>query len=280
MKSGKVMLTMLSLSVSSFVMGQDLPKPSPMSKVEQMVGLNKINIEYSRPSAKGRVVFGELVPFGENWRLGANASTKITLTEAITIEKTTIKPGTYAMYGIPSKDAMTVVFTSDLTKNGADDYEAKDEVCRVVVKAKENTYTETLTIETNNVTASSGTITIIWEKMRFDVPFTMNTDAIAERNIENAIKEGKELELVYYRAAAYYFDAKNDMKMANKYIEMSIKEKKMHSNVFMQARIAHAQGNVKEAIKLGTEALELANKAESKGWANYISGTLEDWKKK
>jgi hypothetical protein len=279
MNSGKVMLTVVSLSFGAFAFGQDLPKPSPMSKVEQMVGLNKISIEYSRPSAKGRVVFGELVPFGENWRLGANASTKITLTEPITIEKTTLKPGTYAMYGIPSKEAMTVVFSSDLTKTGADDYEAKDEVCRVEVKAKENTFTETLTIETNNVTASSGTISIIWEKTRFEVPFTMNTDAIAERNIESAIKEGKELEMVYYRSAAYYFDAKNDLKTANKYIEMSIKEKKMHSNVFMQARIMQANGKVKEAITLAEEALELANKAESKGWANYISGTIEEWKK-
>ncbi len=277
----KTVLTALSLSIGIMGMAQELPKPSPTSKVQQTVGLNKISIEYSRPSVKGRVIFGDVVPFDANWRLGANASTKITTSEQMMFEKNVLEPGTYAMYAIVSKDmTFTLVFSRDLEKTGADEYDAKDEVFRIKVKAKENPLTETLTIETNNITPNSGAITIAWEKMKVEIPFTLDTDKSAEKNIEAAIAEGKELEKVYYRAASYYFDSKGDMKKASEYVEKSIAIKPMHSSVFLQAQIMYKNGDEKKAIAKAEEAKKLALAADSKGWADYIGGTIEKWSKK
>lgn len=87
------------------------------------------------------------------------------------------------------------------------------------------------------------------------------------------------MDKVYYRAASYYFDAKNDLKTATKYVDLSLKENRMHSNLFLKAQILNKEGNKKEAIKLATEAKELALKADSKGWADYIGGSIEKWSK-
>ena len=81
---------------------QELPKPSPHSEVEQMVGLTTVSVDYSRPSAKGRTIFGDLVPFGKTWRTGANANTKVTFSSDVTVDGQTLKAGSYGLYTVPS----------------------------------------------------------------------------------------------------------------------------------------------------------------------------------
>ena len=106
----------LSLFISfSTGYGQRLNAPtlSPFNSMTQEVGLTKIQLEYSRPSAKGRIVFGKLVPYNKIWRTGANASTKITLLESVKIGSQYIDAGTYAIYTIPRKDFWTVIIHSN-----------------------------------------------------------------------------------------------------------------------------------------------------------------------
>jgi hypothetical protein len=281
MKTKKTILTALSLSIGILTFGQDLPKPSPSGKVQHTVGLNKIGVEYSRPSAKGRVIFGDLVAFDSNWRLGANASTKLTTSEQMMFGKNVLEPGTYAMYAIVSKDmTFTLIFSRDLEKSGADDYEAKDEIFRIKTNATENSFVETFTIDINNITTNSGSIVISWEKMKVEIPFTLDTDKTAQKNIDAAIAEGKDLDKVYYRTASYYFDAKGDIKKATEFVEKSIAIKPMHSNTFLLAQILYKNGDEKKAIIKAEEAKKMALAAESKGWADYIGETIEKWNKK
>ena len=91
--------------------GQRLKTPtlSPFSKISQQVGLTEVALQYSRPSAKGRVVFGELVPYDKVWRTGANAATRITFKEVAKIGGKTIQPGEYAIYTIPRKNRWTII---------------------------------------------------------------------------------------------------------------------------------------------------------------------------
>lgn len=94
------------------------PQPSPSQKIEQIVGLTKVTIEYSRPSMKGRKIFGDLVPYGQIWRTGANANTKITFDTDITIGNTTVKAGTYAIYTKPNKKTWEIMLYSDASNWG------------------------------------------------------------------------------------------------------------------------------------------------------------------
>ena len=79
------------------------PQPSPSSELEQMVGLTEIGVQYNRPSKRGRVIFGDLVPFGKIWRTGANSSTKISFSTDVEIDGNKIKEGTYSIFAIPDK---------------------------------------------------------------------------------------------------------------------------------------------------------------------------------
>ncbi len=82
------------------------PQASPISKVEQTVGLTNVEIEYSRPGSKGRTVFGELVPYGKLWRTGANANTTVAFSEDVTIDGKLLKKGKYALYTLPKKQTV------------------------------------------------------------------------------------------------------------------------------------------------------------------------------
>ena len=101
-----VYLTGLSLMFAQI----QTPQASPSSKIEQIVGLTKVNIEYSRPSMRGRVIMGDLVPYGAIWRTGANANTKITFSDDVKIGGGILKAGTYAIYSRPDKLTWDIYF--------------------------------------------------------------------------------------------------------------------------------------------------------------------------
>ncbi len=259
---------------------QELPVPSPLGEVGQKVGLTEVEIEYSRPSAKGRTIFGELVKYGEMWRLGANMATKLEISTPVTIGGKELEKGEYSMQAIPAESGdWTIIINSDAGLRGLSGYDEKKDVVRLTAKAIDNSYTETFTIGFDKLTANSAVIAIQWEKLKVEVPFKVKTEEIAKANIAAAIKEGKELDKVYASAASYFSDM-NDYKTALMYADKSLGVKKTHQAMFTKATILKANGDMKGAIKTGKEALELANKAESIGWANYIKGNIKAWESK
>ena len=171
-----------------------------------------------------------------------------------------------------------IIINSDSKLQGLSGYDEEKDMVRINAKAMVNSFTESFTIELDKITATSAVISIQWEKLSVEVPFTVNTDAIAKENIAAAIKEGKELNKVYSKAASYYSNMK-DYKTALMYADKSLKEEKAHPAMFTKAGILKAQGDKEAAIKTAKEALEMAKKAESKGWANYIKGNIEEWEK-
>lgn len=273
-----LILGMLSLSMLT-VNAQELPKPSPMGTVTQLVGLNNIKIEYSRPSVKGREIFGDVVPYEKVWRLGANAPTKLTTDKPITFGKETIKPGTYAIFAIPYKDMWEVVINTDIEQWGAGNYDEKKNVVSMKVKTEKSDFTETLSISIQNITSTEGSIVIAWDKTKVEVPFSVNTREEAEHNIAEAIEAGKDLEKVYANAASYYWSAEKDYKTALSYVEKSIAVKPYYSNLFLKARILADLGKKEEAISIGEKALKSATDENNKGYESFIKENLEKWSK-
>lgn len=265
---------------------QELPKLSPYAQADYIVGLTKISLQYSRPSVRGRVIFGELVPFNEVWRLGANEPTKITTSTELIFKsedgvEQKLPAGTHAIFAFPSKDLnWKIVFNSDVEQWGAGSYNAEKDLVSLKIKAIETSFTETLLIEINEVTTTSASINIHWDKLKITIPFAVNTNEQAQKNIQDAIATGKDLDKVYMNAANYYFNIVKDNGIALKYINESINVKETHNNVFLKARILYASGETKEAIKLGEHALKLAEEAKDERWTKYISETLSEWKSK
>ena len=134
------LLILFIFSMASFTANAqiEVPAPSPGSKLEQKVGLTDITVEYSRPGVKNRRVFGKLVPYGEMWRTGANASTKITFSKDVKVEGNDLAKGTYALYTVPGETEWEVIFYKDLKHWGVPkEYKAEDEALRVTVESEE-----------------------------------------------------------------------------------------------------------------------------------------------
>ena len=276
----KILLILTAAFFMNSAIAQDLPQPSPKAKIEQTVGLTEISIDYSRPSLKGRKVFGELVEFNKVWRLGANACTKITNSTDMNFDGQTLKAGTYAVFAIPSESGKwKIIFNTDIEQWGAGNYDEKKNVVTVETMAKANASTETLTLNFDNVTNNTGVISIKWESLMVTVPFKVRTQDVAVKNIDDAISKGENLDEVYRKASAYYLNTLKKNDMALEYANKSIAVKKSHKNYYLKAQILKAKGQKAEAVKLGMEAYDLAVKAESKGWADYISENVEEWKK-
>ena len=139
-KTFKTLVPALALSIASTFQSNaqlKVPAPSPSQTIKQAFALSEISVDYSRPSAKNRVIYGDLVPFGKLWRTGANGATKITFGEDVKFEGTAITAGTYALYSIPNKDSWEITLYKDLTLGGnVADYKTENEVARVKVTPK------------------------------------------------------------------------------------------------------------------------------------------------
>lgn len=276
----KIILTIAVAMIALSSFAQLLPKPSPLGKLTQVVGATEVSVEYSRPGVKDRAIFGSLVPFGELWRLGANSCTKFTTDQVLQFNDGSLKPGTYAVFAIPYEDGgWEIIFNTDTDQSGTEDYNVDLDALRVKAKSQSNSFTETLTFELDNISNDAASLVILWEKVKVTIPFKVNTAEIAKRNIEEAIAKGENLQSVYNNAASYYFGTMKDYDSASMYVDQSIKLEKTYGNLFTKARILEKQGEKAKAIKMAESALELAKENASSGYVNFISGTIEGWKK-
>lgn len=274
-------LLSLLLMVGSVVYSnaQNLPKNSPKAEVKQIVGATTIQIDYSRPGVKERVIFGNLVPFEKVWRFGANSATTITSEHSLFFEGKELKAGTYSVFAFPGKKYWEIMFNSD-TKATEQNYDKEKTVLTVKGKVTENSYTESLFIGFDNLKDESASIIALWEKTKVQIPFTLNTKENSIDNINEAIKKGKDLSSVYNNAANYYYSSLKDYKKALSFVEESLEQESNFRNLFMKARILYELGNKEEATKLAKNSLQMAIENEaSQGYQNYISGTIEKWSK-
>ena len=154
------------------------PASSPTATISQKVGLTDVKIEYSRPNAKGRKVMGDLVPFnGEVWRTGANASTKISFSDDVTVGSTKLTKGTYALYTIPGAQQWTIILNKNTSLWGSDGYKAEEDAVRINVKPETvSPRVETFTMNLANTKDESGEVEVVWENTRVAFTFTMDTD--------------------------------------------------------------------------------------------------------
>lgn len=276
----KLFLTFLATGVVLVASAQNLPKPSPHGEVEQTVGVTDIEIEYSRPSANGRIIYGGLVPYDVVWRFGANASTQIETNGPLTFENGILEAGSYAMFALPKKDGdWEIIFNKDSKQGGISAYTEAEDVLRVKGKTSDNSFTETFTIGFDKLTHKAGTIIALWENLKVEIPFTVNSEEMSKANIDEAIAKVEDLDKVYNNAAGYYFNILGDYKTALDYADKSITKKEGYGNLFTKARALEKLGNKAEAIKIAQKALVLAKAADAKGYADFISGNLESWSK-
>src|SRR5690606_16444727 len=197
-------VALLSLSVGAQV---QTPQPSPASKLEQTVGLTQVTVEYSRPSMKGRTIFGNLGPYGEIWRTGANKNTTISFSDDVVVEGKELKAGTYALYTVPKEAVWTVIFYTDSDNWGTPEkWDDSKVAASVVVESHQLPIAvETFTISIDDLDNNGATLGILWENTYVGVKFTVPTAEKAIKSIEQTM-QGPDLKAGdYFAAGSYYF---------------------------------------------------------------------------
>ncbi|MGB2153675.1 MAG: DUF2911 domain-containing protein, partial [Flavobacteriaceae bacterium] len=230
------------------------PMPSPKATNQQVVGLTNVTVEYSRPGVKGRKIFGELVPFGKLWRTGANQNTTISFDQAITVGKTVIPAGSYALFSKPSKKNWEIIFYSDTANWGTPRQWDADKIVAstsVPVTSLANSV-ETFAIDFRALHNNGATLVFSWENTQVALPFTVNTKELVIQSIDaNMQKNPKAKD--YYNAANYYYENDINLKKAEKWIKKAneLTEKKpRYWFLRKQALIYAKNGKKKEAIKI------------------------------
>ncbi len=236
----------------------EFPAASPACTIKQHVGLTDIEITYSRPSAKGRQVFGKVVPFGSVWRTGANNATKITFSTDVKLNGTDLAAGSYALYTIPGENEWTIIINKGVGKSGTQ-YGAKDDVVRFKATPVKlpDTSIETFTIEFNQIRDESAVINLVWEKTV--VPLKMELDVtsklLPQISAAMAAEGGNK---PYFQAAAFYYDHDQDLAKAKDWVEAAIKQREAYYIVHLKAKILAKQGDKEAAIAAANRSIELA----------------------
>lgn len=151
--------------------GNDEPRVSPNAAVSQTIGTTIVEITYGRPSVNERVIFGDLVPFDEVWRTGANESTVISFSDDVQIEGEPVEAGTYSLYTLPGEEQWSVIISNKLS--WGTQYEEAEDVLRVQVDAEDSHYLEQMMIYFEEVTDTSANLVIHWDETR--VPIRIET---------------------------------------------------------------------------------------------------------
>ena len=256
----------------------DMPAPSPASTVTQKVGMTEIKIEYSRPSMKGRKIFGgDVVPFGALWRTGANSATKITITDSITIMGKGLAKGSYVLMTKPGKDSWEIIFNKNPAVS-VFDYKSEDDVVKVMVKPMANSMTvESFTMGVANVTSNSADIEIAWENTVVRIPFTNDVDGKVMAQIKQKLDGPTQNE--YFTMSQYYFDSGKDLKMslefANKAIAKGERFWMLRHKSLVQAKL----GDKKGAIESATKSLALAKEAKNDDYVRMNEKSIAEWTK-
>ena len=255
----------------------EMPQPSPLATLNQKIGLMDATITYSRPSARGRKVFGELVSYNKMWRTGANKASTIEFSDSVKIGGVSVKRGKYAIFTIPNPDEWTILLNSDWNQSGFSKYDAAKDVVTVKVKPSIVPFTETFTIDFNHLTTHSADVEIFWESSKVAFGVETSVDEAVMRNIKSALNISASS---YFQAARYYCDTDRELPTALEWINKSISMEERYWVVRQKALIEAKMADFNAAIKTAKRALDLAKEAGSDDYVRLNEASIQEWSKK
>ncbi len=239
------------------------PQPSPYAEIEQAIGLNNVEVTYSRPGVKKRTIFGDLVPYGKLWRTGANRATTFETDGELTIGEKTLKKGKYSVFTIPNEKSWIVIFNKNATASTGK-YSEEDDALRIEVKSlKTADLVETFTIQFTDLTSNSANLQIMWENQKINIPVRTNADEQVMTSIQTVMNGPSSRD--YYLAARYYYENEKEIGQAVEWINKSVEmdgEKPKFWVVHVQAQILAKSGDKKGAMTAAEESMQLAKEAE------------------
>jgi hypothetical protein len=237
-----------------------MPAPSPTQTIKQDFALGSVEITYSRPSMKGRKIFGDLVPFGKVWRTGANSATLIKFNDAVEIAGKKIDTGSYSLYTIPNANEWEVIINKATGNWGTNGYNDSGDVVRFKVPSmKMASVIETFSMQFANVKPESCELHIMWDKTAIAVPIKALIKDRMRASVEKGMMGEKK---PYWSAAQFYFEYDKNNVKALEAIKGAVEgSPKAFWMWLYKARIEKELGDKAAAMASSKTSLELA-KAE------------------
>lgn len=271
-----VLLASLVL-IGTSVSAQKLPQPSPKGSVTQTVGVTEVSISYSRPSVKGRTIFGDLVPFGKIWRTGANSATTISFDSPVSIEGTKVPAGQYAVLTVPNADAWMLMLNTNLEVSGSNGYDAKQDVVSLKIPVKGGDFMETLTFTIDNVNKDAAEISLRWDKSV--VTFHVEAPALEQSlaNIDKTLAEKDASPSAYASSAAFCIERNVRLKEALEWAKKSVDTDPKFYTVRTLSLAYAANGLKKEAIETAKRSLEMSKEAGNDAYIKMNQEKIAEW---
>lgn len=255
------------------------PPGSPKQTIKQEVGLGNIEITYSRPGAKGRRVFGDLVPYGKLWRTGANAATKLFFSDPVEIIGRKIDSGIYVLYTIPGEEFWEVIINKGIKNEGTDGYKESEDIVRFKVDPiKTKNKTELFTIQFANIKPESCEVHLIWEKRLVVIPISINVKERIRSQIDAAMLSEKK---PYWEAAQFYKEYDLNLSRALENVNKATDANPKAYWMFLyKAKIQEELGDFKAATSSSKISLDLSKEAKNEDYIKMNEKLLKELKKK
>ena len=262
------LLTLIGLSAQAQI---KMPAASPTQTLSQDFGLGKIEIVYSRPSLKGRAAFGNgtvLAPTGTEWRTGANGATKGTFSHPVTVGGKLLAAGAYALFTIPGETEWTIIFNTNSNSWGSFSYKEAEDVVRFKVKAETtNNSTENFTINVDNITPETATISLKWAKTLVNIPISTDIKTVIRGQVKEATKGTNVTADVYFAAANFYYDMDKDYDNALVCVDKAVSiNAKAYYMFLLKAKVQKELGNKKGARESAETCIKIATEANNQDY--------------
>ncbi len=251
----------------------DLPRQSQHAVVMQRVGITDITVNYHRPLANGRQIWGKLAPYGQVWRAGANENTTITFTDPVTIEGQPLDKGTYGLHMIPGENEWTVIFSKDAKDWGSFTYKQEDDALRVTVKPQAAEAHDALAYDFDEVKPDSTVVTMRWDKVAVPFKVHVNVNELVTASIHRQLHG---LNQYYWEgwddAAGYFLANKINLDEALKDEDQSIQAEERYDNLMNKSRILDAMGRKEDAATFRNKALDKGNALQLYVYGRQLQG--------
>ncbi len=262
------LLTLIGLSAQEQI---KMPAASPTQTLSQDFGLGKIEIVYSRPGLKGRAAFGNgtvLAPTGTVWRTGANGATKVTFSHPVTVGGKLLAAGAYALFTIPGESEWTIIFNTNSNSWGSFSYKEAEDVVRFKVKAETTSNsTENFTINVDNITPETATISLKWAKTLVNIPISTDIKTVIRGQVKEATKGTNVTADVYFAAANFYYDMDKDYDNALVCVDKAVSlNAKAYYMFLLKAKVQKELGNKKGARETAETCIKLATEANNQDY--------------
>lgn len=233
-----------------------MPAASPHVSIDQSFSTSFIKLDYSRPAKRGRTVFGDLIPYGEVWRTGANSTTKITFGEDLRVGGEKVAAGTYAFYTVPGKESWKVILNKGVDNWGADGFDDRENVMAIEVPVKTlRVPQESFSLTLEEVSKNEAVLRLAWDKSEIDVPIKAAND---ERIMAHLKEQLKGENPPYLQAAGYYLETNRKLDAALEYIDAAMKSNPQYYMYWTKAQILEKLGRHEEALKAAKKGADIA----------------------